>query len=78
MGWGSGFIFSDEGYVLTNHNVVGDADKITVQLSDGREIGAKLIGSDPKSDVAIIKLAEGKNLPVLPSVILMRLKLVNR
>jgi serine protease Do len=43
MGWGSGFIFYDEGYVLTNHHVVGDADKITVQLSDGREIGAKLI-----------------------------------
>jgi len=65
-GLGSGFIFSDEGYVLTNHHVVGDADKIVVRLSDGREFGAKIVGSDPRSDVAIIKLEKGKDLPVLP------------
>jgi serine protease Do len=45
---------------------VGDADKIKVQLSDGREYGAKIIGSDPRSDVAIIKIEEAKDLPVLP------------
>ena len=65
-GWGSGFIFSDEGYVLTNHHVVGDADKIVVRLSDGREFGAKIVGSDPSSDVAIIKIEKGEDLPVLP------------
>jgi serine protease Do len=65
-GWGSGFIFSDEGYILTNHHVVGDADKINVQLSDGREYDAKIVGSDPRSDVAIIKIEEAKDLPVLP------------
>ena len=54
-GWGSGFIFSDEGYILTNHHVVGDADKINVQLSDGREFDAKIVGSDPRSDIAIVK-----------------------
>jgi len=65
-GWGSGFIFSDKGYVLTNHHVVGDADKIVVRLSDEREFSAKIVGSDPSSDVAIIKIEEGKDLPVLP------------
>jgi serine protease Do len=65
-GWGSGFIFSDEGYILTNHHVVGDADKIKVQLSDGREYDAKIVGSDPRSDVAIIKIEEAKDLPLLP------------
>jgi serine protease Do len=66
MGWGSGFVFSDKGCILTNHHVVGDADKITVKLSDGRQFQAELIGSDPMSDVAIIKIEGGRNLPVLP------------
>jgi len=65
MGMGSGFIISEDGYILTNHHVVGDADKITVRLKDGREFDAKTIGSDPRSDVALIKLEDGKNLPVL-------------
>jgi len=66
MGQGSGFIFSEEGYILTNHHVVGNADKITVKLKDDREFEAKIVGTDPKSDVAIIKIEGKKDLPVLP------------
>jgi len=65
-GWGSGFIVSKEGYILTNHHVVGEADKIEVTLKDGREFEAKVIGSDPKSDVALIQIKGAKDLPVLP------------
>jgi serine protease Do len=64
-GQGSGFIVSKDGYILTNHHVVGDADRITVTLSDGREFTAKTVGTDPKSDVAVIKI-EADNLPILP------------
>ena len=65
-GLGSGFIISKEGYILTNHHVVGEADKIVVTLKDGREFEAKVIGSDPKSDVALIQIKGAKDLPVLP------------
>ena len=64
VGQGSGFIISDDGYILSNNHVVGDADKITVTLNDSREFDAKLIGTDPSTDVAIIKI-EGKSLPYL-------------
>jgi serine protease Do len=64
-GQGSGFIISENGYILTNNHVVGDADTITVKLSDGREFKAKRIGGDEKSDVAVIKI-DGDNLPILP------------
>lgn len=64
MGQGSGFIISPDGYILTNNHVVGDADKITVRLHDGREFAAKRIGTDPKSEVALIKI-EASNLPFL-------------
>ncbi len=54
---GSGVIIDkDEGYVLTNNHVIDKADKITVTLSDGRQLGAKLIGTDPEADVAIIQI----------------------
>ena len=66
MGQGSGFIISKDGYILTNHHVVGGADKITVKLKDGREFDAKIVGTDPKSDVAIIKIKKNVELPVLP------------
>jgi len=65
MGQGSGFIISDDGYIVTNNHVVGDADVITVKLNDGREFTARKIGSDEKSDVAVIKI-DGENLPTLP------------
>jgi len=65
-GQGSGFIISRDGYILTNNHVVGDVDKITVELQDGRTFtNAKVIGTDPDSEVALIKL-EGDNFPVLP------------
>ncbi|RMF87199.1 MAG: DegQ family serine endoprotease [Nitrospinota bacterium] len=65
MGQGSGFIISPDGYILTNNHVVGDADRITVGLADGRKFQARIVGTDPKSDVAVIKI-DGENLPVLP------------
>jgi serine protease Do len=62
---GSGFIIASDGYILTNNHVVEDAGKITVRLADQREFTAKVVGTDPQSDVAIIKI-DGKDLPVLP------------
>jgi serine protease Do len=62
---GSGFIIASDGYILTNNHVVEDASKITVRLADQREFPAKVVGTDPQSDVAIIKI-DGKDLPVLP------------
>jgi serine protease Do len=53
---GSGFIVSKDGYILTNNHVVEDAEKITVTLMDGRELQAKLIGTDPSTEVAVIKI----------------------
>ncbi|MDA8162682.1 MAG: DegQ family serine endoprotease [Desulfobacteraceae bacterium] len=64
IGQGSGFIISPDGYILTNNHVVGGADTIKVKLSDGREFKAKTIGTDPQSDVAIIKIP-ANNLPTL-------------
>jgi serine protease Do len=61
---GSGFIISPDGYILTNNHVIADADEILVRLADRSELKAKLIGTDPRSDVALLKI-EGKDLPVL-------------
>ncbi len=63
---GSGFIISADGYLLTNHHVVKDADEIIVRLSDRSELPAKLVGSDERSDIALLKV-EPKNGP-LPTV----------
>jgi serine protease Do len=63
-GAGSGFIFEDDGYIITNHHVVDGADQIIVRLADRREFEATLIGSDPTSDIALIKI-EAENLPTL-------------
>ena len=61
-GAGSGVIVDAEnGYILTNHHVVGDADEITVSLMDGRELDAEIVGSDAETDIALIKV-EGDNL----------------
>ncbi|MFI8559860.1 DegQ family serine endoprotease [Pseudomonas putida] len=61
---GSGFIISSDGYVLTNNHVVADADEIIVRLSDRSELKAKLVGTDPRTDVALLKV-DGKNLPTV-------------
>ncbi|MGC4007755.1 MAG: DegQ family serine endoprotease [Pseudomonas sp.] len=61
---GSGFIISDDGYILTNNHVVADADEILVRLSDRSEHKAKLVGADPRSDVAVLKI-DAKGLPTL-------------
>lgn len=61
---GSGFIISQDGYVLTNHHVVKDADEIVVKFSDRRELVAKLIGSDARTDVALLKV-DANDLPAV-------------
>ncbi|MGF1700038.1 Do family serine endopeptidase [Photobacterium makurazakiensis] len=62
-GLGSGVIVdADKGYIVTNHHVIGGADKIMVQLHDGRELTAELIGSDQMSDIALLKLKETSDL----------------
>ena len=65
QGAGTGFLISEDGYILSNNHVVGDADKITVTLSDGREMAAERIGTDPQSEVALIKI-EGDGYDHLP------------
>ena len=63
-GQGSGFITSTDGYVITNHHVVAQSEKIYVTLSDGQEFPAELIGSDKRTDVAVLKI-DGDDLPYL-------------
>jgi len=63
-GQGSGFIISADGTILTNAHVVKGAKEITVKLTDRREFKAKVLGADPKTDIAVLKI-EGKNLPVV-------------
>jgi serine protease Do len=65
VGEGSGFLISKDGYILTNNHVVGGANQLEVTLSDGRKLEAKLVGTDERTDVAIIKI-DAKDLPVLP------------
>lgn len=65
QGAGSGFIIDREGHILTNNHVVEKADKITVTLNDNSEVEATLIGTDPKSDVALIKIDVDHDLPVV-------------
>ena len=61
---GTGFLVSDDGYIVTNNHVAGDADEITVTLQDHRSFKAKLVGADPTTDVAVIKI-DAKDLPHL-------------
>jgi serine protease Do len=63
-GSGSGFIVSADGYILTNAHVVADADEVTVGLTDRRELKAKVIGSDARTDVAVLKV-DAANLPTV-------------
>lgn len=62
---GSGVIISPDGYIVTNNHVVSGADELTVTLNDNREYSARIIGTDPNTDLALIKV-NGKNLPTLP------------
>ena len=62
---GSGVIITSDGYIITNNHVVGGADKVEVRLSDERVFTARIIGTDPKSDVAIVKI-DAKGLPTIP------------
>ncbi|RQP23286.1 S1C family serine protease [Piscinibacter terrae] len=64
IGLGSGVIVSTDGYLLTNNHVIEGADEIEVQLADGRRAKAKVVGADPESDVAVLKIALDK-LPVI-------------
>ncbi|HMM52142.1 MAG TPA: DegQ family serine endoprotease [Burkholderiaceae bacterium] len=64
-GEGSGFIVDPNGIILTNAHVVSDAKDVTVKLTDRREFSAKVLGSDPKTDIAVLKI-DAKNLPVVP------------
>lgn len=61
---GSGFIYSSDGYIVTNHHVVNGADEIKVKLNDGRELNANIVGSDERTDIALLKIS-ASNLPVL-------------
>jgi serine protease Do len=61
---GSGFLISDDGYIITNNHVVADADQINVILSDNRQIRARLVGRDPLTDVAVIKI-DGERFPAV-------------
>ncbi len=62
---GSGFIVSEDGYVLTNNHVIEGADEIIVRLSDRRELPATVIGADPRTDMAVLKIEDDDALPVV-------------
>jgi serine protease Do len=64
-GLGSGVIVTKDGYILTNNHVVDNAEDVKVTLQDGREFTAKVVGRDPKSDIAVVKI-DAKDLPTVP------------
>lgn len=63
-GSGSGVIISENGYIITNNHVVGDANEIKVVLNDKREFNGEIVGTDPNTDIAVVKI-DGKNLPYI-------------
>ena len=65
VGFGSGVIISKDGYIVTNNHVIEGADIISVKLNDGREFKGRIIGTDPSTDLALVKV-EGENLPTIP------------
>lgn len=65
VGYGSGVIISQDGYIMTNNHVIADSEKISVTLDDNRTFSAKLIGTDPNTDIALIKI-DAKGLPTIP------------
>jgi serine protease Do len=60
---GSGFIIDKEGFVVTNNHVIEDADQIKVKLKDEREFDAEIVGRDPNTDIALLKISSGQDLP---------------
>jgi serine protease Do len=65
QGLGSAVVISKDGYLLTNNHVVDNADEVKVTLNDGREFTAKVVGKDPKTDIAVVKI-DAKDLPAIP------------
>lgn len=65
VGFGSGVIISKDGYIVTNNHVIDKADIISVKLNDGREFKGRIIGTDPSTDLALVKI-EGEDLPTIP------------
>jgi serine protease Do len=65
-GAGSGFIIDSEGFILTNHHVIEDADRITVTLADGRAFRGEVVGMDPAIDIALLRISGGRGLPEAP------------
>ena len=65
VGYGSGVIISNDGYIMTNNHVIDGGDELSVTLHDNRTFKAKIVGADPSSDIALIKV-EGKDLPTIP------------
>ncbi|MEE9522511.1 MAG: Do family serine endopeptidase [candidate division NC10 bacterium] len=63
---GSGFIVSQDGYILTNNHVVAEAEEVDVELFDGRSLSAKVVGKDRRTDLALLKVDAEDSLPVLP------------
>jgi len=64
-GLGSGFVIEKDGLIVTNNHVIDGADTITVELNDGREVAAKVVGTDDKTDLALLKVDAGKDLPTI-------------
>ena len=66
IGQGSGFIINEDGYIITNHHVIEGASSISVMLHDGRTFSAEQVGTDPRTDVALIRIDAGEPLPFAP------------
>lgn len=63
---GSGFVISEDGYIVTNNHVIEGADEITIEFFSGKKLDAKLVGTDPKTDIALLKVESDQPLPFVP------------